>query len=78
MDNITLIITSPCGNHELHYRTVVVPRIGETITARDSGGNAVFGGTVKEVHYGLRMGFGVNEGNPTGGIVVSVWLEDDA
>ena len=78
MEYVTLIITSPCGNHEWQHRSIVVPRVGESVTARDAGGNAVFGGIVREVHYGLRMGFGVNEGRAMGGIVVSVWLEDDA
>lgn len=74
---ITVIITSPCGKHEWQHRSPVVPRVGEQVTCRKScSSEIIFTGIVDIVHYEVRMGFGVNEGNATGEPIVSVWLKE--
>lgn len=72
-----VIITSPCGNHEWQGASANVPRIGEEVTCRGGRGLEVeFSGIVESVHYEVRKGFGVNEGNPISGMIVSVWLKE--
>jgi len=73
-----VIIVSPCGNHEWQAYSDNVPRAGEQVTCRSGRLHDIeFSGIVDSVHYEVRKGFGVNEGNSKSGMIVTVWLKED-
>lgn len=77
MNAVCLIITSPCGKHAWQQQADYVPRVGETVTCRIGRNfDMEFSGIVREVHTEVRKGWGVNEGNPERGMIVSVWLRE--
>lgn len=71
-----VIITSPDGTMEWSGESDFVPPIGTSVTCRGGRGRDIqFNGVVAEIHTDVFFGFGVNEGNSMGGMVISVWLD---
>lgn len=72
-----VIITSPCGNLHWRGRSNNIPRIGEAVTCRIGRDLEIeFDGEVEDVHYEVRKGFGVNEGNSQDGMIARVYLRE--
>lgn len=67
-DYLSVIITSPDGEHQWQGQGIAAPRLGDDITVRHNTDDVIlFCGRVSNVHWQYRANML--------GAVVSVWLE---